>query len=73
MPAMIVPHVPRKLALHPHRLAASIGQVVRGRVPLTQWQVDFVGPLPLSENAGFTFNSCRYSYRFSVCLVMQGC
>ena len=61
-------------ALHPHRLAATIGQVVRGKVPLTQWQVDFVGPLPLSENAsstltaadtatGFLFGHARLLYR----------
>ena len=41
-------------ALHPHRLAATDGQVVRGRISLTQWQVKFVGPLPLAKNASFT-------------------
>ena len=25
------------------------GQVVKGQVPLTQWQVDVIGPLPSSE------------------------
>ena len=44
-------------ALHPCRLAATDGQVVRGRFPLTWWQVDFVGPLPLSENASFTLTT----------------
>ena len=41
-------------ALHPCRLAATDGQVVRGRISLTQWQVKFVGPLPLAKNASFT-------------------
>lgn len=27
--------------------------MVRGRIPLTRWQVNFVGPLPLAENASF--------------------
>ena len=32
-------------------------QVVRGRVPLTWCQVDFAGPLPLTEKASFTLTA----------------
>lgn len=39
--------------LCPRRLAAADGQVVKGRVPLTWWQVAFIGPLPASDNPSF--------------------
>lgn len=51
--------------LSPHRLAAANGQVVRRRVPLTQWQVDLIGPLPASDNAGFALTAVDPATSFS--------
>ena len=34
---------------HPQRPEGAAGQVVRGQVPLTWWQVDVIEPLPSSE------------------------
>lgn len=42
---------------YPCRLAATDGQVVRGRVLLTRWQVAFMGPLPASDNPSFALTT----------------
>ncbi|XP_054543882.1 uncharacterized protein LOC129144682 [Talpa occidentalis] len=34
---------------YPRRPFASTGQVLRGQVPLTRWQIDIIGPLPRSD------------------------
>ena len=39
---------------YPQRPVGTSGQVARGHVPLTQWQVDVIGPLPSSKE-------CKYA------------
>lgn len=37
------------------RLPWETQQIMRGRVPLTRWQVDYIGPLPKARNAIYAF------------------
>lgn len=32
-------------------------QLTQGRVPLTCWQVDYIGPLPKAQNATYAFTA----------------
>ena len=49
---------------YPQRPVGTSGQVARGHVPLTQWQVDVIRPLPSSEGCKYAITGMHMATGF---------
>ena len=52
-------------------LCALRGTIVRGPIPLVRWQIDYIGPLPISE--GYQYAMCGHGYWTIGCFSCTSC